>query len=119
MYREVAEAQDILAGITGRAPQFFRPTAGLRNPFLEPILARLDLHLATWSRRAYDTLRPDPGIAHERLTRQLIAGDILLLHDGNAARRSETPVILPLLPRLLHTIRESNLKPVTLAAALR
>ncbi|MGE5385966.1 MAG: polysaccharide deacetylase family protein [Betaproteobacteria bacterium] len=117
MFREVAEAQYLLTELTGRPPRFFRPTAGLRNPFLEPILAKLDLRLATWNRRAYDTLRPDPEIAHRRLTGGLGAGDILLLHDGNAARHSKTPVILPLLPLLIGTIRESGLNPVTLERA--
>ncbi|MGE5472123.1 MAG: polysaccharide deacetylase family protein [Bacteroidota bacterium] len=119
MRADIAAAQASLADITGRPPQFFRPTAGLRNPFLDPVLAGLDLRLANWTRRAYDTRQGDPDIVHRRLTRQLAAGDILLLHDGNAARSAAgVPVILAVLPRLLRTIAEHRLHPVTLGAAL-
>ena len=48
------------------------------------------------------------------------AGDILLLHDGHAARTTDgQPVILAMLPRLLATLNERQLKPVTLDAALK
>ncbi len=46
-------------------------------------------------------------------------GDILLLHDGNAARsRRGQPVILEVLPRLLDALSARGLKPVTLRSAL-
>jgi hypothetical protein len=54
-----------------------------------------------------------------RLTRGLRGGDILLLHDGHAARtRDGTPVILAVLPRLLARLEQARLTPVTLRAAL-
>jgi peptidoglycan/xylan/chitin deacetylase (PgdA/CDA1 family) len=37
--REIAAAQQTLTELTGTRPQFFRAPAGLRNPFLEPVLA--------------------------------------------------------------------------------
>jgi peptidoglycan-N-acetylglucosamine deacetylase len=63
------------------------------------------------------------------LSRSLIDGDILLLHDGHAARAraaaliadksgTGTPVILEVLPRLLETLRRRQLRPVSLRAAL-
>jgi peptidoglycan/xylan/chitin deacetylase (PgdA/CDA1 family) len=55
-----------------------------------------------------------------RLTRNLRAGDILLLHDGHAARGdSGTPLVLEVLPRLLDAIAQRSLRPVTLPEALR
>lgn len=117
--REIGAAQDTIAEVCGRVPRFFRAPAGLRNPFLEPVLARLDLQLATWTRRAYDTRIGDPTIVYQRLSDGLGAGDVLLLHDGNAARTSlGTPVILDVLPRLLEGCTASGLAPVTLAAAI-
>jgi hypothetical protein len=54
-----------------------------------------------------------------RLTRGLSAGDILLLHDGHAARTAGgAPVILEVLPPLLAVLRRAALTPVTLRAAL-
>jgi len=119
MLAEIAGAQQAIAAATGRAPRFFRPTAGLRNVFLEPLLAGLDLHLASWTRRPFDTRCGDAAEVHRRLTAGLGAGDILLMHDGHSAPTpAGGPVVLEALPRLLATLRASNLHSVTLAAAL-
>lgn len=119
MAREVAEAQDTLAQITGTAPRFFRAVAGLRNPFLEPVLCRLDLQLASWTRRGYDTRCGDSQIIRQRLTRNLAAGDILLLHDGHAARTSfGKPVLLETLPLLLADLSAAGLHSTSLADAI-
>jgi peptidoglycan/xylan/chitin deacetylase (PgdA/CDA1 family) len=119
MADEVAAAQQSIANAVGRAPRFFRPTAGLRSPFLEPILCRLDLQLAAWTRRPFDTRCGDADLVHERLTRGLVAGDILLMHDGHAARTpAGQAVILEVLPRLLATLGAAGLHSVTLAAAV-
>lgn len=119
MAREVTIAQDNLTTITGQRPCFFRPTAGLRNPFLEPILARHGLHLASWTWRGYDTRNRDADDVVHRLTRHLAAGDILLLHDGNAARNlTDQPLILAVLPRVLEAAAALDLKSITLRSAL-
>lgn len=119
MAAEVAAAQDCLADLAGRAPAFFRPTAGLRSPFLDPILSRQNLKLAAWTRRAYDTRRGNPELVHGVLARNLAAGDILLLHDGNAALSpAGIPVILEVLPRLLASLRAARLSSVPLHRAI-
>jgi peptidoglycan/xylan/chitin deacetylase (PgdA/CDA1 family) len=124
MAAEIEEAQQSIARVTGQSPRFFRAPAGLRNPFLEPILERLKLRLASWTRRGFDTVNADPEDVYRRLERSLAGGDILLLHDGHAARAragsasAGTPVILEVLPRLLETLSRRQLRPVTLPAAL-
>ena len=96
-----------------------RATAGLRNPFLDPVLHRLGIRLASWTRRPYDTRCGDPDTVLARLCRDLGPGDILLLHDGHAARTADgQPVILAVLPRLLATLRDQQLNPVTLNDAI-
>jgi peptidoglycan/xylan/chitin deacetylase (PgdA/CDA1 family) len=115
MKADIAAAQATFSEITGQVPHYFRATAGLRNPFLDPVLHGLGLRLASWTRRAYDTRCGDPDIIFERLTRELGPGDILLLHDGHAARTPDgQPVILTVLPRLLNKLREQSLNPVML-----
>ena len=117
--REIQAAQSVLAELAGEAPRFFRAPAGLRNPFLAPVLHRLGLTLASWTRRGYDTRERDPQRVLQRLTRGLAAGDILLLHDGNCARDAQgRPVILTVLPDLLATLRRQQLLPVTLTQSL-
>lgn len=119
MRRDIVRAQATLSDITGQAPQFFRATAGLRNPFLDPVLHGLGLQLATWTRRAFDTRTGDPQRVYQRLAQHLRAGDIVLMHDGHAARSpTGEPAILAVLPRLLQTISKRRLHPVTLTQAL-
>lgn len=116
--REILEGQRILQHITGQRPHFYRAVAGLRNPFLDPVLHGSGLQLASWTRRGFDTRERDPEKVLQRLTHHLAAGDILLLHDGNAARTpSGEAVIVSVLPRLLDAIRARGLTPVTLAHA--
>jgi peptidoglycan/xylan/chitin deacetylase (PgdA/CDA1 family) len=118
--RELALAQDALTGITGVRPRFFRAPFGLRNPLLGPALSRLGLSLASWTRRSFDTRASDPALVARRLLRGLKAGDILLLHDGNAGRtKAGVPVVLLALPIVLDALTAAGLRPVTLEEACR
>ncbi len=119
MRDEIARAQDSIAQVTGSPPRFFRAPAGLRNPFLDPVLESLQLHLASWTRRGFDTVNGNAETVYRRLARRLRGGDIMLLHDGNAAcGAAGQPVIFEVLPRLLDALGESRLTPITLRAAL-
>jgi peptidoglycan/xylan/chitin deacetylase (PgdA/CDA1 family) len=117
--REIAAAQTTLGGITGRPPRFFRAPEGLRSPLLDPVLARLGLRLAAWTRRGFDTRTADPIAISRRLLKDLKPGSILLLHDGNAARSaSGVPVILAVLPVLADAAAAAGLHFVTLDRAI-
>lgn len=119
MRADILAAQHTLSELCDRAPRFFRATAGLRNPFLDPVLAGLDLELAAWTRRGFDTRCADPAIIHRRLCTRLAAGDILLLHDGHSRRDQHgQPVILSVLPRLLADLRAAGLQPLPLAQCI-
>lgn len=116
---EIAAAQDTIAATVGVAPVFFRAPAGLRNPFLDPVLVRLGLRLASWTRRGFDTVTADSDVVLRRLTRHLASGDIVLLHDGHAARMTDgKPVIQAVLPKLLQAVAAAGLRPITLRASL-
>jgi peptidoglycan/xylan/chitin deacetylase (PgdA/CDA1 family) len=119
MSAEISRGQDSILRVTGSSPRFFRAPAGLRNPFLDPVLTRLHLRLVSWTRRGFDTVNPNADAVYRRLTNGLQGGDILLLHDGNAARsRSGKPVILEVLPQLLDAMALKQLRPVTLRSAI-
>lgn len=116
--REVESTQAVIAGITGRAPVFFRAPAGFRSPLLDPVLAKRGLRYVSWTRRGYDAVRRNPLGVVERLTRRLIAGDVLLLHDGAPARTDAgEPVVLAVLPALLGQLAARGLKSVSLPTA--
>ena len=120
LQEEIETAQNTIAEIAGTPPRFFRAPMGLRTPFLDPVLARLGLHYSTWTRRGFDSVANDVAPVLQRLTNGLVAGDILLLHDGSMlATRKTKPIVLDVLPNLLTKISEAGLKPVTLRHACR
>lgn len=117
--QEIARAQEAIGAATGEVARFFRAPAGLRNPFLEPALTRAHLQLVSWTRRGFDTFYGSAWRVLGSLTRDLRGGDILLLHDGHAARTpSGKAVILEVLPRLLRALAAAQIAPITLSAAL-
>jgi len=116
--REIEAAQHTLTELSGATPLFFRAPAGLRNPFLEPVLCRLGLTLASWTRRGFDTRSRDPATVTRRLLRGLAPRDILLVHDGHAARNLRgDPVVLDVLPAVLRAAADAGLRCTTLRAA--
>ncbi len=116
--REIQAAQETIFSITGVRPKFFRAPAGLRNPFLEPVLHRLGLRLASWTVRGFDTQVKDAEKVKSKLLSGLQSGAILLIHDGNAAHTTAgIPVILAVLPSLLEAAKKKNLRFVTLQQA--
>ncbi len=118
MAREIARAQALLAAAAGIAPRYFRAPMGIRNPMLAPVLVRLGLHYASWTRRGYDAVAGDPARILARLTRGLRAGDIVLLHDGPspyaALRPHGAPAVLEVLPRLLEHLAAQGWRGVPL-----
>ncbi len=118
--REVESAQTVIAGITGRAPQFFRAPAGFRSPLLDPVLARCGMRYVSWSRRGYDAVCRDPARVLQRLARGLAAGDVLVRDAGARARTDAgEPVVLAVLPALLDQLTARGLKAVSLPTACR
>ncbi|VVM04823.1 Peptidoglycan-N-acetylglucosamine deacetylase [Methylacidimicrobium cyclopophantes] len=117
--REIGKAQSVLSGIGGRPPRFFRAPMGFRNPLLDPALAPLGLRYVSWTRRGFDTTCRKPETVLRRLTRNLAAGDILLLHDGGSARSSEgEPVSVRVLSALLPILAARHLRAVSLPMAM-
>jgi len=116
--REILRGADAIEEAVGRRPTLFRAPAGIRNLWLDPVLARLGLGLVAWTRRGFDTVSRDPGRVAARLLAGLEAGDILLLHDGSPARDlGGRPVVLSALPTVLDAFARHELRSVPLDEA--
>ncbi|MEO8005215.1 MAG: polysaccharide deacetylase family protein [Betaproteobacteria bacterium] len=114
--REIGTTQEIVAGLIGSAPAFFRSPMGIRNPLVDPVVSRLGLRYITWTRRGFDTVSADPQAVLKRLESNLAAGDILLLHDRKTRRGAP---VLQVLPALLERIAADGLRPVSLPETMR
>jgi peptidoglycan/xylan/chitin deacetylase (PgdA/CDA1 family) len=116
--REVDAAQATIAGLTGRAPEFFRAPAGFRSPLLDPVMAVCGLRYVSWTRRGFDAVDGNVRRVAARLTHGLAAGDVLVLHD-RAYRRGPAgePAALAVLAAVLERIAAAGLTCVSLPAA--
>ncbi|UPY37596.1 polysaccharide deacetylase family protein [Sediminicoccus sp. KRV36] len=83
--REWQAAQAVLRGL-GVASDLARAPLGLRSPLSDLVLHRLGLRHVGWRRRGFDTRCGDPELVLARIISDLRQGDIILLHDGRAAR---------------------------------
>ena len=119
--REISAGQATLQRLTGRLPQFFRCPAGLRNPFLEPVLARHGLHLASWTRRGFDTRETD--------SKKVLRGSPLDWRPATsccsttvtrrAAQRAAGRSSFDVLPPLLDACAARGLRPTLLSETLK
>jgi peptidoglycan/xylan/chitin deacetylase (PgdA/CDA1 family) len=118
--REIQRAQAAIERSGGGQPHFFRPPAGIQNPWLSVVLARTGLSLVSWTRRGFDTVTHDGTRVAARLGRRLSGGDILLLHDASSARDVRNrPVVLDALPRLLDEMGRKGLRSEALHVAMQ
>jgi peptidoglycan/xylan/chitin deacetylase (PgdA/CDA1 family) len=116
---EIDRAQCAIADSAGTVPSYFRAPAGIRGPWTQGLLERRGLRLVSWTRRGFDTVTRDPDVVVRRLTRGLVGGEILLLHDISTARDSAgEPLVLTALPRLLDQLAKSGLHAVALPREL-
>jgi peptidoglycan/xylan/chitin deacetylase (PgdA/CDA1 family) len=115
--REIDRAQNVIQRHAGRRPCYFRAPAGLRNPWLDSVLASRGLELVSWSRRGFDTVSRDSARIARRLVRDIRSGDIIVLHDGSSARDAKgRPVVLEALPVVLDELKRRGLRAVAIPA---
>lgn len=113
---ELASAQAILLE-SGPVSGLARAPLGLRSPLSDWVFHQLGLRHVAWMRRGYDTSCGDAALVLARITKRLGNGDIILLHDGNAARDAAGRVVsIMVLEALLPLLAARGLRSVSLDA---
>jgi peptidoglycan/xylan/chitin deacetylase (PgdA/CDA1 family) len=118
--REVAadldRGREAVAAATGHEPDLYRPAYGIFSPAGLAAVRRRGLHPFLWSRWGRDWRRwTTPEAIAAKVTEDLGAGDVLLLHDADfysaegSWRRTAAA-----LPEVLDTIARLRMRPVTL-----
>jgi len=113
MRREIAQCQEVLRAITGRAPRWFRAVVGHANPFVSAPLRDCGLARVAWDARAFDAVRSDPAAVVAGLERELAPGAIVLLHEG--ARHGRNVEMTGLLLQRMHALGYATVLPEDLA----
>ncbi|MFN2572605.1 MAG: polysaccharide deacetylase family protein [Gemmatimonadales bacterium] len=81
--RELGEAHQTIADVTGVAPAAFRAPHGYRNPFVAMATRRLGYTVFGWSFGVWDSARPPAHEIRRRVRAKIAPGAIILLHDGD------------------------------------
>lgn len=111
---ELALAQAVLAE-TGPVSGLARAPLGLRSPLSDWVFHGLGLRHVAWTRRGFDTRCGDAARVLSRIKKGLGDGDIILLHDGNAARDAAGQAVsLAVLEALLPLLAARGLQSVSL-----
>lgn len=88
--REIDRCAALLRSTPERPARFFRAPAGLKSPFLHPVLQARGLELIGWSARGFDTLRSDGVAVARTIRKQAQPGAIILLHEGHHHAHAES-----------------------------
>jgi peptidoglycan/xylan/chitin deacetylase (PgdA/CDA1 family) len=78
----------------GLPTDYFRAPAGLKNPFVHPVLRRRRMRLIGWTVRGLDTVKRNAEAVVGRICKGLKPGAILLLHEAH--RLESDPEFHPL-----------------------
>ncbi|MET2985339.1 polysaccharide deacetylase family protein [Aureibaculum conchae] len=84
----------------------FRPPFGVTNPAIKNAIKKTGHHVIGWNVRSLDTKIKEPREILKRITKNLKAGDVILLHDTN----KRTVVVLE---QLLLFLREQQFETIT------
>jgi len=127
---QLQRAQEILGTTLGRAPLWFRPPYGMRNPWVVKTAALLGMKTVMWTlipgdwtpqppEKLIGNLEPIAAHARQNIASSHAAGDVLCLHDGghralNADRTHTFKALEHWLPRW----RDAGLEFVTIEEAV-
>ena len=82
--RDLERALGVIGDATGRAPTCYRPPYGVFSSGALSLVRELGLAPLLWSRWGRDWgKRETPELIERRATRELSAGDVVLLHDAD------------------------------------
>lgn len=104
---ELAKTNASLEKIVKKKPVYFRPPFGVTNPLLAAAVHLTGHTVIGWSVRSLDTIIKSRAKLWRRITKNLIAGDIVLFHD-------HMELTIEILPEYIDHILKSGLKIVRL-----
>jgi peptidoglycan/xylan/chitin deacetylase (PgdA/CDA1 family) len=116
---DLQRCQEVIVSITSKAPRYYRPVVGIRNPVVHRAARALRLQVVTWTHAARDGAFAFDARGARRLGRQATPGSILALHDGSYSERCALREgTVRNLPELLRRLKDRGLRFLTLAELL-
>ncbi len=107
---EINRTNEIIFGITGRRPAFFRPPKGLLNDNVFAAADAAGMDVVFWSASLERDASVDAKVNVTRLAAEIKPGSIILAHDGGGDREKTVEA----LPYLIDELRNKGYEFVTL-----
>jgi peptidoglycan/xylan/chitin deacetylase (PgdA/CDA1 family) len=117
---QLSATEEAVAAATGTPPvPLFRAPHGVRSPWLAATARGLGYRICGWNGRIFDTAKPGAATIAARVARELRAGAIVLLHDGDGSGRGDDrSQTLEALPAILDEAERRGLRSVPLRSLL-
>ena len=113
--KEIVDSADLIEGLVGERPRWFRPPVGFTSPRVSVAVRKVAVDVVGWSERAYDGLDVTTAVkVVERLAPRLADGDIVLLHDATE-KGDRKPASVGALIGILEAMRQRGLEGVKLS----
>ena len=116
---QLKRAQDVITETTGVKPTLARPPYGVRTPAYFEAARVLGLHTVQWDVAGFDWRQRSPARIADNVLRQVRAGSIILLHDGDSAGKQDRQNTVRALPLIIEGLHRRNLQVVPLSQLLR
>jgi peptidoglycan/xylan/chitin deacetylase (PgdA/CDA1 family) len=114
---ELSRTSALVEEISGVSPTLFRAPMGFKIWNQAAAVRALNMKYIGWSAWAWDTTGASAANIYRRITRRLVPGSIILLHDGleYARRYGSQSQTVAALPRILDFIYQHGWHSITLA----
>lgn len=112
--RQLRRAQEVIADATGVEPKFSRPPCGVRTPAYFAATREMNLRTVQWSVAGFDWKRIGAAEIAHNILKDVRAGSIILLHDGDSSLKRARIETVMALPHIIKELRRRGLKIVPL-----
>lgn len=117
-YRQLGRTQEVIAETTGVRPLFSRPPCGVRTPAYFSAAREMNLRTVQWSVAGFDWKRIGAGTIAHNVLKDVSAGSIILLHDGDSALQRDRIQTVRSLPLIIKGLRKRGLNIAPLSQLL-
>jgi peptidoglycan/xylan/chitin deacetylase (PgdA/CDA1 family) len=116
--RQLRKAQEVITETTGVRPRFARPPCGVRTPAYFAAARELELRTVQWSVAGFDWKHIGASEIAHNVLKDVRAGSIILLHDGDSALKRDMIQTVRSLSIIIKGLRKRGLSVVPLSQLL-
>ena len=116
--RQLLKAQEVIIETTGVSPRFSRPPCGVRTPAYFSAAREMNLRTVQWSVAGFDWKSIGASEIAHNVLKDVRAGSIILLHDGDSRTKRDRIETVISLPLIIKGLKKRGLKVAPLSELL-